>query len=156
MELVSVAATNSFPTSSAKLCGRLRVLGAEQIDRLHAGVLKILERTGLQIQGEFLLRALADAGCRVDFAAHRAWFRPELVERQVAQQRGRYRMGASTGVAVVLNTLTTMVGFAVLMLAAHRGLQGERRLEDRLSRRRPSWKDGRGDSCLFLRLARRN
>ena len=38
-------------------------------------------------------------------------------------QRGRYRMSASTGAAVVLNTLTTMVGFAVLMLADHRGLQ---------------------------------
>ena len=38
-------------------------------------------------------------------------------------QRGRYRMSGSTGAAVVLNTLTTMVGFAVLMLADHRGLQ---------------------------------
>lgn len=39
------------------------------------------------------------------------------------RQRGRYRMSGSTGAAVVLNTLTTMVGFAVLMLADHRGLQ---------------------------------
>jgi len=38
-------------------------------------------------------------------------------------QSGRYRMSAATGVAVVLNTLTTMVGFAVLVLADHRGLQ---------------------------------
>jgi hypothetical protein len=46
-----------------------------------------------------------------------------LIVQDYLSQRGRYRMGASTGVAVVLNTLTTMVGFAVLMLAAHRGLQ---------------------------------
>jgi hypothetical protein len=39
------------------------------------------------------------------------------------RQHGRYRMSASTGAAVVLNTLTTMVGFAVLLLADHRGLQ---------------------------------
>jgi hypothetical protein len=39
------------------------------------------------------------------------------------RQRGRYRMSSATGAAVVLNTLTTMVGFAVLMLAEHRGLQ---------------------------------
>jgi hypothetical protein len=32
-------------------------------------------------------------------------------------------MSPSTAVAVILNTLTTMVGFAVLMLADHRGLQ---------------------------------
>jgi preprotein translocase subunit SecF len=38
-------------------------------------------------------------------------------------QRGRYQMSPSTSVAVVLNTLTTMVGFAVLIIADHRGLQ---------------------------------
>jgi hopanoid biosynthesis associated RND transporter like protein HpnN len=46
-----------------------------------------------------------------------------LITQDFLRQRGRYRMSGSTGVAVVLNTLTTMVGFAVLMLAAHRGLQ---------------------------------
>jgi hopanoid biosynthesis associated RND transporter like protein HpnN len=46
-----------------------------------------------------------------------------LITQDYLGQRGRYRMSGSTGVAVVLNTLTTMVGFAVLMLAAHRGLQ---------------------------------
>jgi trimethylamine---corrinoid protein Co-methyltransferase len=76
--------------------GRLQALDAEQIDRLHAGALTILERTGLQIQGEFLLRALGDAGCKVDLAAHRAWFRPELVEQQIAAQRGRYKMVRSS------------------------------------------------------------
>lgn len=39
------------------------------------------------------------------------------------QQKGRYRMTASTSVAVVVNSLTTIVGFAVLILANHRGLQ---------------------------------
>jgi hopanoid biosynthesis associated RND transporter like protein HpnN len=46
-----------------------------------------------------------------------------LITQDYLCQKGRYRMSGSTGVAVVLNTLTTMVGFAVLMLAAHRGLQ---------------------------------
>lgn len=66
------------------------------MERLHRGALAVLERTGLQIQGEFLLRALADAGCRVDFAAHRAWIAPELVERQIAAQRGRYKLVRSS------------------------------------------------------------
>ncbi len=39
------------------------------------------------------------------------------------KQKGRYCMTASTSVAVVVNTLTTMVGFSVLILADHRGLQ---------------------------------
>ncbi len=78
------------------LKGNLRVIEPEQMERLHRGTLEVLERTGLRIQGEFLLRALADAGCRVDFAARRAWFPPELVERQIAAQRDRYRMVRSS------------------------------------------------------------
>ena len=38
-------------------------------------------------------------------------------------QRGRYRMSPATGVAVMINTLTTMIGYAVLIVADHRGLQ---------------------------------
>ncbi len=78
------------------LHGRLRALDAEQLDRIHQGALRILERTGMQIQGEFLLAALADAGCKVDFTAHRAWFEPTLVEKQVAAQRRRYKMVRSS------------------------------------------------------------
>ena len=76
--------------------GFLEVIDRARMDRLHQGVLRILERSGLQIQGEFLLRALADAGCTVDFAARRAWFKPELVERQIAAQRGRCKMVRSS------------------------------------------------------------
>jgi trimethylamine--corrinoid protein Co-methyltransferase len=78
------------------LRGFLRAIDGSDMERLHQGVLRVLERTGLQIQGEFLLRALADAGCKVDFAARRAWFRPELVEKQIAAQRGRYKMVRSS------------------------------------------------------------
>jgi trimethylamine--corrinoid protein Co-methyltransferase len=78
------------------LKGLLKVIEPEQMERLHRGTLEVLERTGLRLQGEFLLRALADAGCRVDFATRRAWFPPELVERQIAAQRDRYRMVRSS------------------------------------------------------------
>ena len=78
------------------LKGFLSAVEPDQMETLHRGTLEVLERTGLQIQGEFLLRALADAGCRVDFAARRAWFPPALVERQVTAQRGRYRMVRSS------------------------------------------------------------
>jgi hypothetical protein len=46
-----------------------------------------------------------------------------LITQDYLPQRGPYRMSASTGAAVMLNTLTTMVGFAVLIIADHRGLQ---------------------------------
>ncbi len=74
----------------------LKIADADQLDRLHQGALAVLEKTGLQIQGEFLLQALADAGCKVDFDKQRAWFKPDLVERQIEAQRGRYKMVRSS------------------------------------------------------------
>jgi len=78
------------------LRGLLRPIDRHDMDRLHEGVLRVLEQTGLQIQGEFLLRALAQSGCKVSFPERRAWLRPELVERQIAAQRGRYTLVRSS------------------------------------------------------------
>lgn len=39
------------------------------------------------------------------------------------QQRGRYRISGSTATALLVTSLTTMVGFGSLMFASHRGLQ---------------------------------
>jgi len=39
------------------------------------------------------------------------------------RQTGRYRMSPSTASAVLITSLTTMVGFGSLMIASHRGLQ---------------------------------
>ena len=84
------------------LKGFLSAVEPDQMETLHRGTLEVLERTGLQIQGEFLLRALADAGCRVDFAARRAWFPPALVERQVTAQPRPIPDGAFVAVVSVL------------------------------------------------------
>jgi trimethylamine--corrinoid protein Co-methyltransferase len=78
------------------LKGILKALDADGMEPIHRGALAVLERTGLRIRGRFLLEALADAGCRVDFGEHRAWFKPDLVEKQIGAQRGRYRMVRSS------------------------------------------------------------
>jgi trimethylamine--corrinoid protein Co-methyltransferase len=78
------------------LKGSLKALDAGGMERIHQSALAVLERTGLRIRGDFLLRALADAGCRVNFGEHRAWFKPELVEKQIAAQRCRYRLVRSS------------------------------------------------------------
>ena len=78
------------------LKGLLRVVDDAGMDRIHLAALEVLETTGLILRGRFLLEALADAGCRVDFERQRAWFRPELVERQIEAQRNRYRMVRSS------------------------------------------------------------
>jgi len=78
------------------LKGLIRVIDENDMERLHEAALQVLEETGLILRGDFLLHALADAGCRVDFAKQRAWFRPELVVQQVEAQRDRYRMVRSS------------------------------------------------------------
>ncbi len=78
------------------LKGILKVIDKEQMDRLHEGILSVLENTGLRIRGLALLEALADAGCTVDFENQRAWFRPDVVEKQIAGQRDRYKMVRSS------------------------------------------------------------
>jgi predicted RND superfamily exporter protein len=45
------------------------------------------------------------------------------VVHDLRAQRGRYRLSSSTATAVVITSLTTMVGFGSLMIAEHRGLQ---------------------------------
>ena len=78
------------------LRGLLKALDDRGMDRIHRAALAVLEKTGLRIRGRFLLEALADAGCKVDFKEQRAWFRPDLVEKQVEGQRDRYRMVRSS------------------------------------------------------------
>jgi trimethylamine:corrinoid methyltransferase-like protein len=78
------------------LTGLMRVIDAAGMEKVHGSALQVLEKTGLLIRGDYLLKALADFGCKVDFAAQRAWFKPDLVERQIATQRGRYRMVRSS------------------------------------------------------------
>ena len=78
------------------LKGLLRALDPQDMDRLHEAALNVLATTGLRLQGRFLLDALAQAGCEVDFDDHRARFKPDLVERQVEAQRDRYRMVRSS------------------------------------------------------------
>ncbi len=75
---------------------KLRVIGRSEMQRLHETVMNVLEKTGLQIRGPKLLQGLADAGCKVDFQNQRAWFKPGLVEKQIAGQRDRYKMVRSS------------------------------------------------------------
>jgi len=54
-------------------------------------------------------------GIGVDYGVH--------IVHEYREQRGRYRMSPATAVAVMVDGLTTVVGFGSLMVASHRGLQ---------------------------------
>lgn len=54
-------------------------------------------------------------GIGIDYGVH--------VVHDFREQSGRYQMAPSTAVAVLVDSLTTIVGFGALMIASHQGLQ---------------------------------
>lgn len=54
-------------------------------------------------------------GIGVDYGVH--------LIHDYREQKGRFRMSPSTAVAVLVDSLTTIVGFGAMMIATHRGLQ---------------------------------
>jgi predicted RND superfamily exporter protein len=54
-------------------------------------------------------------GIGVDYGVH--------IVHEFREQRGPYRMSSGTAVAVLVDALTTLVGFGSLMIATHQGLQ---------------------------------
>ena len=62
-----------------------RVLSAEQIQRIHNNSLAILERVGVVVPHEEILRRFADAGAVVDLKAQHVKIPPDLVMKLVGQ-----------------------------------------------------------------------
>ncbi len=54
-------------------------------------------------------------GIGIDYGVH--------IVHEYLEQSGRYRMSQATAVAVLVDALTTIIGFGSLMIASHRGLQ---------------------------------
>ncbi|MBN2216511.1 MAG: trimethylamine methyltransferase family protein [Pirellulales bacterium] len=60
------------------------LLSPDDVDRIHAAALGVLNREGLCIQSAAIVRCLADAGLRADARRQRVWFHPDEVERHLA------------------------------------------------------------------------
>ncbi|MBN1347464.1 MAG: trimethylamine methyltransferase family protein [Phycisphaerae bacterium] len=74
----------------AYLSEPLRFLDSEEMRRIHAGALRILEETGMWIDHDESLEILRSAGCRVDGDARRVTFPVEVVEAAVVRMREAY------------------------------------------------------------------
>ncbi|HEY3322916.1 MAG TPA: trimethylamine methyltransferase family protein [Planctomycetota bacterium] len=68
------------------------VLTPEQIERIHFASLAILERTGVHIPHEGMLRRFADAGAKVDFQTQRVRIDGALVQRCLGTVRKTYTL----------------------------------------------------------------
>lgn len=65
--------------------GRYKPLSDEDVQRIHAGALSILERTGVEVVESECRSILAAAGARVDAANNRVYFPAGLVEAALRQ-----------------------------------------------------------------------
>ncbi len=62
----------------------VEVLTEDELERVHAATLRVLERVGLEVRSEPIRRELARVGARVDEATMRVRFPPEMVEEHLA------------------------------------------------------------------------
>ncbi|MCL6432008.1 MAG: trimethylamine methyltransferase family protein [Anaerolineae bacterium] len=65
----------------------LDVLSPQEEETIHANVLRIVDRVGLQVENAALLDRLASSGARIDRARQRATFAPAAVEEFIASSR---------------------------------------------------------------------
>ena len=76
--------------------GILKVINRQDMDLLHEKILELLEKTGMKLSSRLLLEALSDAGCKVDMKNEHVWFKPDVVEKQIFEQKDRYKMVRSS------------------------------------------------------------
>ena len=69
---------------------RLDAFTEEEIERIHRATLTVLERTGMEVRSERFVRALGQAGARVDLDARRVRFPAELVEEAARRAPSSY------------------------------------------------------------------
>lgn len=72
----------------------IRYLTDQQVEKIHAGSLDLLEKTGIEVDHEEGLQALSEAGAMVDFPAKRARIPRELVARCLATVPDRFTLAA--------------------------------------------------------------
>jgi len=62
----------------------VEVLTEDQVERVHGAALRVLERVGLEVRSESVLRDLGTAGAKVDEAKMRVFLPPAMVEECLA------------------------------------------------------------------------
>ena len=73
---------------------RVDILSEDEVERVYGATLTVLERVGLQIDSEPVLRELAAAGAEVDLEAQRVRFPRPMVEEAVARAPRSFLMAS--------------------------------------------------------------
>jgi trimethylamine--corrinoid protein Co-methyltransferase len=84
----------------ARVHGLIKILTPEEMQRLHEAALEILDRVGMWIDHPEALEYLRTADCRVDMAARRATFPPEVTQRALDTMRRGFTLADRQGIAM--------------------------------------------------------
>lgn len=90
MSVVEVPAAVEPRIRPVPLRQRLDAFSEEAIERIHRATLTVLERTGMEVRSERFVRALGEAGARVDVDTRRVRFPAEVVEEAVRRVPSSY------------------------------------------------------------------
>ena len=72
----------------------LNILGAEDIESVHRGMLEVLWTTGVRMEHERSLKLLESAGCKVDYEQRRVRMPPALVEECIRRAPSSFPLRA--------------------------------------------------------------
>jgi trimethylamine---corrinoid protein Co-methyltransferase len=75
-------------------CDYFRILSEEDLERIHQGSIKVLEKTGITVQHDQGLKMLAEFGANVDWKLKRAYIPEELVDKCLATLPSKLIFGA--------------------------------------------------------------
>ncbi len=82
----------------ARVHGIIKILTAEEMQRLHDAALQILDRAGMIIDHHEALDYLRDAGCRVDHDSRRVTFPPEVTQQAIDKMRRDFTLADRRGI----------------------------------------------------------
>jgi trimethylamine---corrinoid protein Co-methyltransferase len=73
-------------------CADYKVLSDEQIQRIHLGVLQVLEDVGVFVEHDGALKIFADNGCKVDFSKRRVYIPEHVLRRALSTAPSRFTL----------------------------------------------------------------
>lgn len=79
----------------------LTCLSDEELKKLHANALDIIENVGIEYESRRYLELLEAEGQKADFESGIAWLKPDLVERRIKSAPRAITLGARNPTLVV-------------------------------------------------------
>ena len=75
----------------------LNILGEEEVENIHRGMLRVLWTTGVRMEHKRALDVLESAGCKVDRDTNRVRYPPALVEDCIRRAPSSFSWRAKSG-----------------------------------------------------------